>query len=90
MAKCDVCGKDIAFGIKVSHSHRRANRTWKPNIRTREGDCKRQPQAYLRLHPLLAFRQGYPCRLKLNKEAERSPKGLLFRYNFIREAIKGC
>lgn len=22
------------FGIKVSHSHRRANRTWKPNIRT--------------------------------------------------------
>ena len=23
MAKCDFCGKDIAFGIKVSHSHRR-------------------------------------------------------------------
>lgn len=33
MAKCDVCGKGVTFGIKVSHSHRRSNRTWKPNIR---------------------------------------------------------
>ena len=33
MAKCDVCGKGVAFGIKVSHSHRRSNRTWKPNGR---------------------------------------------------------
>ncbi|MBE7023290.1 MAG: 50S ribosomal protein L28 [Clostridia bacterium] len=33
MAKCEICGKELKFGIKVSHSHRRANRTWKPNIR---------------------------------------------------------
>lgn len=33
MAKCDVCGKGVAFCIKVSHSHRRSNRTWKPNVR---------------------------------------------------------
>ncbi len=33
MAKCEICGKEMKFGIKVSHSHRRANRTWKPNIR---------------------------------------------------------
>ena len=33
MAKCDVCGKGVAFGIKVSHSHRRSNRTWKPIVR---------------------------------------------------------
>ncbi len=33
MAKCEVCGKELKFGIKVSHSHRRSNRTWKPNIR---------------------------------------------------------
>ena len=33
MAKCEICGKDVSFGIKVSHSHRRSNRTWKPNIR---------------------------------------------------------
>ncbi len=33
MAKCDCCGKGVSFGIKVSHSHRRANRTWKPNVK---------------------------------------------------------
>lgn len=33
MAKCDICGKGVSFGIKVSHSHRRSNRMWKPNIR---------------------------------------------------------
>ena len=33
MAKCDICGKGMTFGIQVSHSHRRSNRTWKPNVR---------------------------------------------------------
>jgi len=33
MAKCDVCGKRVQFGVKVSHSHRRSNRTFKPNVR---------------------------------------------------------
>ena len=33
MAKCDFCGKGVTFGIKVSHSHRRTNRTWKPNVK---------------------------------------------------------
>ena len=33
MAKCELCGKGVSFGIKVSHSHRRSNRKWKPNIR---------------------------------------------------------
>ena len=33
MAKCDCCGKGVTFGIKVSHSHRRSNRTWKPNVK---------------------------------------------------------
>ena len=33
MAKCEICGKGVSFGIKMSHSHRRSNRTWKPNIR---------------------------------------------------------
>lgn len=33
MAKCEICGKGVSFGIKVSHSHRRSNRTWKPNIK---------------------------------------------------------
>ena len=33
MAKCDICGKGVTFGIQVSHSHRRSNRSWKPNVR---------------------------------------------------------
>lgn len=32
MAKCEICGKGISCGIKVSHSHIRTNRTWSPNI----------------------------------------------------------
>ena len=67
MAKCDICGKGVTFGIKVSHSHRRSNRTWKPN-----------PPPHLRLHPVLAFRQG-PARPVRNldtkqvKGAEKAP-----------------
>lgn len=33
MAKCEVCSKDTVFGNNVSHSVRRTNRSWKPNIR---------------------------------------------------------
>ena len=33
MAKCSVCGKSVLFGNKVSHSHRRSNKMWKPNIK---------------------------------------------------------
>jgi len=33
LAKCEICQKEVSFGIKLSHSHRRANRTWKPNVR---------------------------------------------------------
>ncbi len=33
MAKCEICNKSVHFGIKVSHSHKRSNKMWKPNIR---------------------------------------------------------
>ena len=33
MAKCAFCDKGVSFGIKVSHSHRRSNRAWKPNVK---------------------------------------------------------
>ena len=33
MAKCEVCGKGVTFGCNVSHSHRKTNRTWKPNVK---------------------------------------------------------
>ena len=38
MAKCEVCGKAVSNGNKISiarsHVSRRAPRTWKPNLRT--------------------------------------------------------
>ncbi len=33
MAKCSICEKDINFGLKVSHSNKKTNRAWKPNIK---------------------------------------------------------
>lgn len=33
MARCDVCSKGQLFGSNVSHSNRKTNRAWKPNIR---------------------------------------------------------
>ena len=33
MAKCCICGKGVTFGQNVSHSNRKTNRMWKPNIR---------------------------------------------------------
>ena len=33
MAKCDVCSKDVLFGLKVSHSNKKTNRSWKPNVK---------------------------------------------------------
>lgn len=33
MAKCEICGKGAYFGIKVSHSHRRSNKIWHPNVK---------------------------------------------------------
>ena len=33
MAKCSICGKGVSFGCSVSHSNRKTNRIWKPNIR---------------------------------------------------------
>ena len=33
MAKCAYCGKGVTFGHNVSHSNRKTNRAWKPNVR---------------------------------------------------------
>ncbi len=32
MAKCELCGKGPQFGHNVSHSKRRTNRMFRPNI----------------------------------------------------------
>jgi len=34
-AYCQVTGRKPGFGKSVSHSHRRTNRRWKPNIHRR-------------------------------------------------------
>ena len=38
MAKCELCGKAVTKGNRISiarsHVSRRAKRTWKPNLRT--------------------------------------------------------
>jgi large subunit ribosomal protein L28 len=33
-AVCAICGKGPGFGKSVSHSHRRTNRRWNPNIQS--------------------------------------------------------
>jgi large subunit ribosomal protein L28 len=33
-AVCDVCNKGPGFGHSVSHSHRKTNRRWNPNIQS--------------------------------------------------------
>jgi len=33
MARCRYCDKTLKYGNKVSHSHRKSNRTWKPNMK---------------------------------------------------------
>jgi len=34
MAKCEICDKAVEFGLKVSHSNRKSNRSWKPNVKS--------------------------------------------------------
>lgn len=34
MAKCSICDKSAHFGNAVSHSHRRSNKIWKPNVKS--------------------------------------------------------
>jgi large subunit ribosomal protein L28 len=30
--RCEICGKAVAFGHNVSHSNRKTNRVWRPNV----------------------------------------------------------
>jgi large subunit ribosomal protein L28 len=30
--RCQICGKGVTFGHNVSHSNRKTNRRWVPNI----------------------------------------------------------
>jgi len=43
-AVCDICGKKPFFGKSVSHSHRRTNRRWDPNIQRVHAMVKGTPK----------------------------------------------
>ena len=44
MARCEICGKSKVFSIQVSHSHRRSNRDYKPNLRTVKANIDGSPK----------------------------------------------
>ena len=44
---CEVCGKGMIYGNKVSHSNRHSRRIWLPNVRTVKAVVNGTPQ---RLH----------------------------------------
>lgn len=48
MAKCEVCGKSLSFGNKLSiarsHVSNRATRSWKPNLRSVKAVVDGQPK----------------------------------------------
>ena len=48
MAKCDICGKTLAHGNKISiarsHVSRRTTRTFKPNLRRIKAIVNGQPK----------------------------------------------
>jgi len=33
MAKCEVCGKSVQFGHNVSHSNKKTQKIWHPNVK---------------------------------------------------------
>jgi len=38
MAVCYICGRKTATGHKVSHSNKKAKRTWRPNLQRVKAD----------------------------------------------------
>lgn len=44
MRQCEVCGKGVISGNKVSHSNRHSRRSWKANIRTVKALVNGSPQ----------------------------------------------
>ncbi len=31
--KCEICNKGVVYGIQISHSDRKSNRSWAPNLK---------------------------------------------------------
>ena len=75
MAKCDVCSKSISFGLNVSHSNRKTNRTWKPNVKkvkvTENGTVKTA---------------NVCTRCLRSNKVTRACSNMLLKINYIKEA----
>ncbi|MTI79824.1 MAG: 50S ribosomal protein L28 [Firmicutes bacterium] len=44
---CEICGKGVASGFQVSHSHIRTKRKWKPNLQRVRAIVKGSPKRIL-------------------------------------------
>ena len=42
--RCEICDKGVIFGSQYSHSHRRSNRKWVPNLRKVKAIVKNSPK----------------------------------------------
>ena len=40
--RCDICGKGRSVGMKISHSHIRTKKVWKPNLQPVKADINGQ------------------------------------------------
>ena len=41
--RCEICNKTVSFGHNVSHSNRKTNRMWRPNVQKAVLLIKGQP-----------------------------------------------
>ena len=78
MAKCDFCGKGVTFGIKVSHSHRRSNKAWKPNVKRVKAIVDG-----IRLYKVSPLRQCDPCSLILQDSHKSTAQAVDFFSLFL-------
>ncbi len=42
--KCAVCGKGVAVGMKISHSHIRTKKKWAPNLQRVKANINGTPR----------------------------------------------
>jgi len=88
MAKCEVCGKGVSFGIKLSHSHRRTNRSFKPNVQKVKAVVDGTP---CRVHACTrCLRSGKVERAaRTIKQAELTPETQMGLQEIANESIVG-
>ena len=63
MAKCEVCSKGQHFGLMVSHSHRKSNHAWKPNVKKIHLEVDGQNPFHEHLRQMPACKQDDQIRL---------------------------